>query len=387
MAYTRKNSAILKREGITRKLEELIAKGGYAPGEFLPPERELAIQFDVSRPTLRKALAPLVDSGALVNQPGVGTRVAGQAAPRKTNGAAWRVIGLLLPDIDNRFFVEITEAIEYAALQRGYQLLLCNSRHQPAVEEMHLRQLAGQHVVGVILAHDPYAPFPASAALLGQASIPYVALFSSPTESACDSVMVDDVGGVNQMMRYLYSLGHRRIAFCRPTPSGRSHPREKAYLDFMARNDCPAPPHFLIPYERLDERGEEQVARVLGEPVAPTAFFAGNDRTALLLLKHLAACGARVPHEVSVAGFDNLRFTEHLAVPLTTVDQPKHEMGRRAVELLLERIELGISAPPRVQIFQPHLVIRESCAVPLPTPISTPDLRARVQFSAAPEIS
>ncbi len=360
-----KASAILKRERITSKLMELIGAGAYPAGEFLPPERELAEQFDVSRPTLRKALEPLIGSGVLVNQPGVGTRVAGAAAPRKTSRNAWQVIGLLLPDIGNRFFVEITEAIEYTALQRGYQLLLCNSRHQPAVEEMHLRQLAEQRVVGVILAHDPHAPFPASAALLGQASIPYVALFSSPAESACDSVIVDDVGGVNQMMRYLYSLGHRRIAFCRPVPGGRAHPREKAYLDFMARNECPAPPHFLIPYEALDDAsGEEAIARLLDEPVAPTAFFAGNDRTALLLLKHLAARGVRVPQDVSVAGFDNLRFTEHLAVPLTTVDQPKHEMGRRAVELLLERIELGLSAPPRAQIFQPHLVIRESCAVP-----------------------
>jgi LacI family transcriptional regulator len=190
------------------------------------------------------------------------------------------------------------------------------------------------------------------------------------------------------MMRYLYSLGHRRIAFCRPTPGDRSHPREKAYLEFMERNECPTPPHFLIPYECLDEApGGEAVARLLDEPVAPTAFFAGNDRTALLLLKHLGARSVRVPQDVSVAGFDNLRFTEHLAVPLTTVDQPKHEMGRRAVELLLERIELGISALPRVQIFQPHLVIRESCAVPPAAPLAAGDVRAGVDLSGAREIS
>lgn len=189
------------------------------------------------------------------------------------------------------------------------------------------------------------------------------------------------------MMRYLYSLGHRRIAFCRAIPGNRAHPRKKAYLDFMARNNCPVPPHFLIPYERLDEAaGGEAVARVLDESVAPTAFFAGKDRTALLLLKHLAARGIRVPQDISVAGFDNLRFTEHLAVPLTTVDQPKQEMGRRAVELQLERIELGISAPPRAQIFQTHLVIRESCAVP-PSPLASHRLRASAQFSVAPEIS
>jgi LacI family transcriptional regulator len=302
-----------------------------------------------------------------VNQQGVGTRVAEKPAPRRRNQNGWRVIGLLLPDIANAFFIEITEAIEYTALQRGYQLLLCNSRHQPSVEEMHLRQLAEQGVVGVILAHDPHAPFPQSASLLEQAKIPYVALFSSQAEALCDTVTVDDIGGVNQMMRYLYSLGHRRIAFCRPIPGDEAHPREKAYLDFMARNGCPVPPHFLIPYRSLeDDAGAEVLARVLDSPAVPTAFFAGNDRTALLLMRRLAALGVRVPQDVSVAGFDNLRFTEDLPVPLTTVDQPKQEMGRRAAELLLERIELGISAPARAHVFEPHLVIRESCAVPRP---------------------
>ena len=131
MADTTKISALRKREGITRRLLELIEKGAYPAGEFLPPERDLARQFDVSRPTLRKALAPLTESGVLVNQRGVGTRVAGQAADLQASRNGWRVIGLLLPDIGNQFFVEITEAIEYTALQRGYQLLLCNSRHQP----------------------------------------------------------------------------------------------------------------------------------------------------------------------------------------------------------------------------------------------------------------
>ena len=166
------------------------------------------------------------------------------------------------------------------------------------------------------------------------------------------------------MMRYLRSLGHRRIAFCRPAPGRCPHPREKAYLDFMARMDCPAPPRYLIPYEWLDDdSAAENLQAMIQEPLAPTAFFAGNDRAALLLLKRLAELGLRVPEDVSVAGFDNLRFTEYLPVPLTTVDQPKQEMGRRVVELLLERIELGASAP-QVKVFQPHLVIRESCGVP-----------------------
>jgi LacI family transcriptional regulator len=80
-------------------------------------------------------------------------------------------------------------------------------------------------------------------------------------------------------------------------------------------------------------------------------------------MKHLSDLGIKVPQEVSVVGFDNLRFTEHLPVPLTTVDQPTQEMGRRAVELLLERIDVGKDRPPRREVFHPHLIIRDSCAI------------------------
>jgi len=71
----------------------------------------------------------------------------------------------------------------------------------------------------------------------------------------------------------------------------------------------------------------------------------------------------RVPQDIAVIGFDNMRFTEHLPVALTTVDQPKLEMGRRAAELLLERIEIGVAGPPRAETYEPRLIIRDSCAI------------------------
>jgi LacI family transcriptional regulator len=102
---------------------------------------------------------------------------------------------------------------------------------------------------------------------------------------------------------------------------------------------------------------------MLSADPAPTACFAGNDHVALLLLRSLAALKVRVPEQFSVVGFDNLRLVEHLPVPLTTVDQPKQEMGRRAAELLFERMEAGPSLPVRREVFQPHLIIRDSSSI------------------------
>lgn len=354
----------LKWEAIAHQLSAKIQDGTYPDGSLLPPERLLSREFRVSRPTLRKALQSLVKAGLLVNVPGVGSRVclAPQSAPAQP--LASRIIALALPDIGNRFFIEVAEAIEYALLHRGYLLLLSNFRHDPAMEEWQVSEFTRRQVDGVILAHDATEPFPHGLELLRKRGIPFVMLFSSSCDSAFDSVVVDERAGVEQVLRYLFSLGHRRIAFCRPLLGEQPHPREVAFRELMAAHRLPIPEHFLLPLEQLSEdNGAHALKRLLETRPRATAIFAGNDRVALLVLKHLAALGVRVPEEISLVGFDNLRFTEHLSPPLTTVDQPKAEMGRRAVEMLLERVERRLSGPARREVFQPHLVVRQSCRV------------------------
>jgi DNA-binding LacI/PurR family transcriptional regulator len=359
-----RTSALLKQEEVTAALRARIAGGQYKTGELIPPERTLADEFQVARLTLRRALDPLIQEGMVVKVPGIGTRVTAAETAVSNGRSPWRVLGLLIPDFSNRFFIEVTEAVEYTALQRGYQLLLCNSRHDVGLEDWHLRQFADRHVDGVVIAHDPYRELPRSLVQLEEASIPFVFLFATPAEAQFDTVALDDRSGVEELMKYLFSLGHRRIAFCRPNEGVNMHPREQAFRGIMESAGLAIPASFIIPLETLTHpRGPEILKRLFAGRNAPTAVFAGNDRTALLLLKQLVHLGITVPDQVSVIGFDNLRFTEDLPVALTTVDQPKQDMGRRAVELLLEKIELGRSNAPRNEIFRPRLVIRASCGV------------------------
>lgn len=178
-----------------------------------------------------------------------------------------------------------------------------------------------------------------------------LAALEDAAHALADTVMLDERDGAAQVMRYLFSLGHRHIAFCQPVAGENPHPRERAYRELMAQQRCPVLPHFVLPYRAWDDAAcAAALERVFETQPAPTAFFAGNDRVALLLLKHLSILGLNVPEDVSVVGFDNLRFTEHLPVPLTTVDQPKREMGRRAVELLVERIEISQDLAPRTEV-------------------------------------
>ncbi|HTF66417.1 MAG TPA: GntR family transcriptional regulator, partial [Edaphobacter sp.] len=200
----------MKRSQITDKVREWILSGKLPRGILLPSERSLAGELGVSRPTLRRALEPLVQEGLLETQAGRGTLVPDNS-PGETVRTDWKVLAVLLPDIANRFFSEVAESIEYTALQRGYQILLCNSRHQSNLEEFHIRQIVTHRVKGVILAHDPNQEVPHSLKLLREAGIPAVLLFSTTREADCDSVVLDDRAGVEQALRYLFSLGHRRI--------------------------------------------------------------------------------------------------------------------------------------------------------------------------------
>jgi len=358
-----RTKTMLKKEEITLRLREKLGKA-YPVGTFLPPERTLAEAFGVARPTLRRALEPLIQEGLIENCPGVGSRVVSREGMPRSTAGGWKVLALLVPDITSRFFVEVTEAIESTALQRGYQLLLCSSRRQLPLEELHIKQLAERRADGVIIAHDRYREFPRTLQLLEQASIPFVLMFGVPTKARFDTVVIDEKAGVYEAMRYLLSLGHREIAFCRPLPLEEPHPRVEAYLEFMKENRLPVSKHFLIPFEALEDPAAPFILKtLLSRSPRPTAIFAGNDQRAIITLKHLAALKMKVPSGISVIGFDNLRFTEHLPVPLTTMDQPIQEMGRRATELLLERIELGQPLAPRHEIFHPRLVIRQSCAI------------------------
>jgi len=106
-------------QDITRILRERLESRQYATGDFLPPERQLSKEFGVTRPTLRRAMEPLVKEGLLVQQAGLGTRVPAPAtAAAKPAAQAWKIIALVLPDIANRFFAEITEAVVRGAAAR-----------------------------------------------------------------------------------------------------------------------------------------------------------------------------------------------------------------------------------------------------------------------------
>lgn len=195
-----------------------------------------------------------------------------------------------------------------------------------------------------------------------------VFLDSSPDDSRFSSVLVNTELGTLQALNYLYSLGHRRIAFIGGEVVGdnrerTSDRRKTAYESFMKKHEI-YDEALIFEGERLShEEGSRMAHRLLEEfSELPTALFAANDTVATAVLTALTAAGVRVPEMMSLVGFNNLATVKHLSPPLTTVNIPLDTIAEWALALLLQ--ESGCAGEP-VKLYVPTtLKIRKSCASP-----------------------
>ena len=268
-------------------------------------------------------------------------------------------IGMILPDNTNPYFAEIARSIEDASHQHGYSTILCNSDDNPAKEQRYIQVLLEKQVDGIVLvsvgaqsAHN----------LLQRSGSVVIMLDRVDPFLCCDSVQIDNVYGGWLATRHLLELGHRQIA-CLAGPNiiipsdGRVRGYEKAM-----REQPDAEPYIRVMIGDFHaSSGYELTRTLLSEAPEYTAVFACNDLMAIGAMRAIQEHGLRVPQDISVVGFDNIALARFLTPPLTTVAQPKYEMGQLALQLLLERIE-NKELPPRLPTLECSLIIRASTA-------------------------
>lgn len=272
------------------------------------------------------------------------------------------VLGLVLPDSANLFFAELARRLERQTAAHGYGLLLCNSQEDVEREAIHLAALRDQRVDGIVLiAAD--APGENIPALLD--GIPVVALDRVPAGWSGDSVRTDARQGGALAMRHLLTLGHQRIGFIHG-PLRLAHARERLEGGLLALREAGMPSHpaWQCPSE-FDFAGGWSAARsLLTLSERPTALCCSNDAIAVGALAGLHALGLRVPHDVSVTGFDDVPLAAFAIPALTTVTQPYDAMAAAALATLLERVGEatagGSELPPRRQTLEIGLVVRGS---------------------------
>ncbi|WP_232665284.1 LacI family DNA-binding transcriptional regulator [Pseudonocardia sp. TRM90224] len=259
-------------------------------------------------------------------------------------------IGLVVPDLANPFYTEILKPLQSRARGADYELVLTDSEEDPELEPVLVRRLAGQ-VDGLILcsprmSDEQLADLPAG--------LPIVTMYREVPGRPC--VLVDYADGMEQVVRHLVALGHRRIAYVAgPRGSRAGALRREGLQAAIGRSDAELveighhPPHF--------DGGGAAADPVLAS--GATAVIAFNDLVALGLLAMFTQRGVRVPAELSVVGCDDVAITAMAGVPLTTVSVPFARAVRNAVDLLLATIA-GNDAAPRPTRLPTHLVARGS---------------------------
>jgi DNA-binding LacI/PurR family transcriptional regulator len=199
-----------------------------------------------------------------------------------------------------------------------------------------------------------------------QPRLPLVLVNNDPPPGAY-SVRMDNEAAASDALRYLQALGHRRIAFVEGPPAGRSSRERRAgYQTGLSLLGLAQDADLLVPGSGRLEDGLPAIERLMALRHPPSAVLCYNDLAAIGLLAAASAAGLRVPEQLSVVGFDNIPLSRFTVPPLTTVDQPKQQMGGRAVALCLGHLEprsLTEERPAEVAL-QGRLVVRQSAAPP-----------------------
>jgi LacI family transcriptional regulator len=283
---------------------------------------------------------------------------------RQLRAGRSRVIGLIVPDLANPFFTDLARGVEAEASKQGLVVILCNSDGQVSKETRYLELMAERRVHGVLI--TPLTDAGSVPARLPQRGMPTVLVDSrSPSQGQC-SVAVDDILGGDRAMSHLLTKRHDRIAcVAGPTSIRQVADRLKGALRALQRAGRPPGDLLVIRADGLNVAGGRQAGASISdmsESARPTAVFCANDLMAMGLLQEMTRRQLRVPEEISIVGYDDIDFAAAASVPLTSVRQPRYQLGRTAARLLLDEAADGTSHQHRQVIFEPELIIRESTA-------------------------
>lgn len=273
------------------------------------------------------------------------------------------MVGALVLDVANPFFTEVARGIEDRLAVDECLLILCSSDDSAERERHYLAALEEQRVRGLLV--TPATDDLSSLRRMSQRGTPVVLLDRAGGRGEMCSVAVDDTRGGQLAAEHLLSLGHRRIGLLGAPPSIRQWSDRRAGVRDAVASAGHSPDTTLVEVtmDSLNARGGEAATATLLSLASPTtALLCVNDLAALGALRCLLRRGISVPGDISIVGYDDVEFAAVLATPLTSVRQPKYDLGRAAADLLLADATAGPGHAHQDLVFRPELVVRESTA-------------------------
>lgn len=268
-------------------------------------------------------------------------------------------LGLLISDIRNPFFSELARGAEDAAKAAGYDVVLCNSDLDPVKQMEYFWSLVNKHVDGIIMNSIGLLKRDEADQLVSTGT-PVVLLNRTGGLRNFSSVLSDNARGGFLVGRHLTALGHRKIAVLTgPRRHGNMADRLNGFLKALRNVPGAAQPEVLRGAFTA-QGGYEMARRLLACGYDVTAIFAASDAIAFGVIRAVYEAGLRIPDDLSLIGFDDVEMAAIVQPPLTTIYQPKYEIGGAAVEILLKEAANRETSPEH-RIFDVKLVERQSC--------------------------
>jgi len=368
-------STIALHVQLLNQLRHLILSGEAPPGSRLPSESEFQRDLKISRSTIRQALSNAEAEGLIERVPGKGSFVRRSPIDRMRSN----FIGYITFEFHSEFQGQLLRGAESVTRAQGYRIIFCNSNRDTKEEDRLIDQLIDDKVRGILI-------WPAWNTdrsrrlfqLAAQNTIPIVLMDRTFEGLNCDYVISDNYSGAYEAVQHLIGLGHRDIIFLsRPILqllpiAERLRGYRQAMLD---AGITPLDPWLVGTADeetgylvngnnsRSVEQEIEQIVEYFRKFNDVTAIFAMNDLVALQALKAARKQGKKVPDELSIVGFDDMDIVSYFEIPLTTVSQDIFYIGKRAAELLIERIK-GYQGPCRKEVIPTQLQIRSTTSRP-----------------------
>ncbi|MDH3299796.1 MAG: LacI family transcriptional regulator [Acidimicrobiia bacterium] len=281
------------------------------------------------------------------------------AAARSLAERRSNTLGVVVNDLHNTFFADLVDGVHEVAQANGFRLLL-NTAWRTDIDERQAVEAFLEYRVDGILVLGPTA----DGDTLRDASknTPVVTIGSS--FPGVDAVVNDDLRGGELAAEHLVNLGHRDIVHLDGGNGAGADHRREGFCGVMESMGLEVR---VVPGEFTERSGLEAAIDLVEAGMVPTAVFAANDLAAVGMIDALTVAGHPVPESVSVIGYDNTHLAQLRHIGLTTIHQPRVEMGRLAAEIVLERLESG-RRQSVCHVVTPELVVRNTTAPPVVTP-------------------
>jgi LacI family transcriptional regulator len=274
-----------------------------------------------------------------------------------------RIFGLIVSEITNPFFPEIVHVFEQIAVENNYEILVTSTAHDPERMKTSVRRMLEHRVEGVAV-----MTFGMEESLLDDLklrNVPLVFVDVGPPRPRVSNIRIDYLHGIRQAVQHLAALRHERIAFITgPLTLKSAMARREAFVKSMNEIGMTPDPQLIVEGNHSLEGGEEAFGKLMGLSSRPTAVLCSNDMTAIGVMRKSYEEKIVVPGDLSVIGFDNIRLSQYILPPLTTIEMSQAELGRMAFQALLQDVQREKPNPKGTEyILKTSFVLRDSTAM------------------------